>query len=759
MLLGLLYLSIAGVCGFHAQLLIRRGGPAQRPYAYMLIADMLLALVAFGADRAGERAPIIGAIGAVSMGGFVFLVVLPRLLANLGRRALSADRIRLAMRMLEIRELLQPGLGARQERDYLEAIADVREGRVDKALDSLRHQRGLIENPMARRAIDDRIVLTLLYARRWREAIATYGQRDEGDWALSGQIAAEVVRAHGEIGDLEGAARLLDRLEKSPVAREPALAFVIHRARMVYLAFVGRPGAVEALLTPAGPLGVLPPTVRLHWIGTAKLHAGDREGARQALSAAVRVAGADTRSRELSTERLAEVDALIPEGGPAGLGPTGGAGEPPALVAKRSPAVEELADRVAAPSPPAPATARERQLPRLDSVPLRLVPATVGFILLNVLVALLVAWRLGSTEDLAALVRAGANVKPAVRAGEWWRLPASTLLHVGTLHLVFNMYGLWVLGKLLEQLFGTVRFVALYMLAGIGGAVASVVFGPPGVSAGASGAVFGLLGAVIVELAVRRKQYPERWRKGLLSVLVFLAVLQLGIGMLYPIIDQSAHLGGLVTGGALAAVLAPGTRWGRTRAMTIVAWLLASVSLASLGYAAWGVATHDYRDTLVRAGWTRDTVGGVGIDVPRVWYRLADNAVQDPTIDVNPTLQAEAYEPRASDDVDTLAQLDADNAEAKAKRDEDVDGVSAVPPSIIPPAEWSVRELRVLFDVAKGPRVYREIFYVRRHGQAIQLAFILPEARLAEFAPVVRRILSSARYERTPAPARTDGIH
>src|SRR5687768_14885091 len=147
MLIELLYLSIVLVTWFQAQMLLRKGGPAQRTYALMLVGDGIAALAAFIASRQEEPPTWTGIVGAASIFGFVGLVMLPRTLAAFARRAINAGRLRLGMRLLELRELLQPGLGARQERDSVAAILDVREGRVDKALEALRAQRQAIDNP------------------------------------------------------------------------------------------------------------------------------------------------------------------------------------------------------------------------------------------------------------------------------------------------------------------------------------------------------------------------------------------------------------------------------------------------------------------------------------------------------------------------------------------------------------------------------------------------------------------------------------
>jgi len=135
--------------------------------------------------------------------------------------------------------------------------------------------------------------------------------------------------------------------------------------------------------------------------------------------------------------------------------------------------------------------------------------------------------------------------------GAWWLLITSAFLHGSFLHIAFNMYVLFALGPTLERLLGHGRYLALYLIAALGGGVASFWFSSVNaVSVGASGAIFGLMGALVV--AGRRLRYDIR------QVLILLGI-NLVIGFIAPGVDWRAHLGGLVTGAAVAAVfvLAP----------------------------------------------------------------------------------------------------------------------------------------------------------------------------------------------------------
>lgn len=139
--------------------------------------------------------------------------------------------------------------------------------------------------------------------------------------------------------------------------------------------------------------------------------------------------------------------------------------------------------------------------------------------------------------------------------GEWWRLITSAFLHGGLLHVGFNMYVLYVIGPVLERALGSARFLVLYLVSAAGGSVASyAVSSPNTISVGASGAIFGLMAALLV--------VGRRFRHDVSQIVMLLAV-NIAIGFIVPGIDWRAHLGGALTGAAVAAVLAYAPRQSR----------------------------------------------------------------------------------------------------------------------------------------------------------------------------------------------------
>jgi len=154
------------------------------------------------------------------------------------------------------------------------------------------------------------------------------------------------------------------------------------------------------------------------------------------------------------------------------------------------------------------------------------------------------------------LLRWGANAGPFSLEGESWRILISTYLHGGIIHLGFNMWCLWNLGQLAERIFDRMTYVLIYTACGIGASLASLWWHPMEVSVGASGAIFGLAGALIAALYLGNLPVPKSALRGTLNSLLSFAAYNLIFGAAIKVVDNSAHIGGLVTGLILGAVLA-----------------------------------------------------------------------------------------------------------------------------------------------------------------------------------------------------------
>ena len=183
---------------------------------------------------------------------------------------------------------------------------------------------------------------------------------------------------------------------------------------------------------------------------------------------------------------------------------------------------------------------------------------TFVLIALNTIVFILLDQFVGRSQEMAHLIRFGAYSYPLiVENGEYWRLITNTFLHIGSFHFLLNMGILFILGNLLEGLYGRSRYIILYLVSAIGGSLASLIFVRVAIGAGASGAIFGLMG-VVVALGLRHKdRLPlRRGRVFGLRLLPFIA-LDVALGFIIPHINIAAHLGGFAVGFGAGLILTP----------------------------------------------------------------------------------------------------------------------------------------------------------------------------------------------------------
>ncbi len=168
----------------------------------------------------------------------------------------------------------------------------------------------------------------------------------------------------------------------------------------------------------------------------------------------------------------------------------------------------------------------------------------------------LAATHAGGTEDPEVLVDFGAMFGPLIANGEYWRLFTAMFLHSGIAHLAFNGFGLFIFGQLVEKSYGHVWFLTIYVLAGLAGSVASYLLNSVAIGAGASGAIFGVMGALAAFFVAQRDTFGGLARRNLTGILV-LAGINLAYGLSTPGIDNWAHMGGFAAGFLLGLALAP----------------------------------------------------------------------------------------------------------------------------------------------------------------------------------------------------------
>ena len=154
------------------------------------------------------------------------------------------------------------------------------------------------------------------------------------------------------------------------------------------------------------------------------------------------------------------------------------------------------------------------------------------------------------------LVRWGSNAGRLTLAGEWWRLGSSMFLHGSWLHILLNMFVLLQVGSLVERMFGSLRFAFLYLVAGLAGSLASVMWNPWVNSVGASGAIFGTIGALLAFIRKPDSGVPGTIVTELRGSISTFLLFNIVAGLVYPHTDNAAHLGGLAGGYLMGWLLA-----------------------------------------------------------------------------------------------------------------------------------------------------------------------------------------------------------
>jgi membrane associated rhomboid family serine protease len=199
--------------------------------------------------------------------------------------------------------------------------------------------------------------------------------------------------------------------------------------------------------------------------------------------------------------------------------------------------------------------------------------ATYTLIALNV-IAFLAEISIGGGLTAGTLVQDGGIFGPAISDGDWYRIVTGGFLHAGPLHLLFNMYVLYIAGTLLEQGIGTPRFLAIYFISLLAGSFGALLLDPNTVTVGASGAIFGLMAAVLV---VARGRGMEQ----LASQFGLFIVLNLVLTFSISNISVGGHLGGLIGGGVAALLLVGVER--RAPARVLTAFEVGGLLLLAIG--------------------------------------------------------------------------------------------------------------------------------------------------------------------------------
>jgi rhomboid protease GluP len=449
--------------------------------------------------------------------------------------------------------LLVPLFGLRKTAELVAQQRYASAGRLARALRFLHPADGLLERSNLLRALEfaqrgdfasaDALLgpLRNFHTNVGRQAIAQ-SFRIHGDWkGLLGWVRGELppgimqtdfalqpvhLRALGEVGARDEL--LLEFTSNARSMNSAAEEVGLYDLSLLpVLAFSGRVRALSHLLETK--LRKFSRDMKEFWMGTGELAAGETMAGRARLEK-LRATTGDALIRAEAAHRLERVNEITPP---------------------LSSAAAALLRRI---------EQRDRPSTRVFGTETAW-PTTVVLILIALNVAMFIAESaLGGSTSPLTLHRLGALEFFSVRfAGEYWRLLTSLFLHYGPLHLLFNMYALFIIGPGLEQAIGSIRFGICYLLAGLGSGIGVLLLHLVGLNSaeqlvGASGCVMGLVG-VWAGLLLRHRHTPMAGRR-LKNILVIIAI-QTAFDLSTPQISMAAHMSGLVTGLALGLVFAP----------------------------------------------------------------------------------------------------------------------------------------------------------------------------------------------------------
>ncbi len=220
----------------------------------------------------------------------------------------------------------------------------------------------------------------------------------------------------------------------------------------------------------------------------------------------------------------------------------------------------------------------------LSTGTLREFPATTLLVGINVAVFLGMVLTGGSPWSFGPAISQawGANVGPLTLSGDYWRLVTAGFVHGGLLHIAFNMWCLWSLGQLSERLFGSWITFAVYILTGVGGSLLSVGWDPSRSEVGASGAIFGIAGAILAGLKFGNVSISSWQKRQIISSMIFFVIFNLAFGYAMPGIDNMCHLGGFISGVIFGVPLATAAASGK-KSFEWATIVIAALAMAGIG--------------------------------------------------------------------------------------------------------------------------------------------------------------------------------
>ncbi|MEY2563484.1 MAG: hypothetical protein QOH88_1677 [Verrucomicrobiota bacterium] len=461
--------------------------------------------------------------GFVGGGAWLVLILAPSLGLRKAAELVAQQRYASAARLARLIRFLHPAGGLRQQSDLLRSLEIAQRGDFGSALALLGRVRNIHTN-VGRQAIAQ----SFRIRADWNGLLGWL--RDElppGIMQTDVALQPLYLRALGETGARDDLLLAFASNAKS-VSASPQNAWLYDVSLLPVLAFGGRLEALAQLLETK--LRKLSPDTKGFWLGLGELAAGEMMAGRARLEK-LRANTGNALIRAEAAHRLERVDEMA--------------------HAPLSPSTDALLRRLE--------QSRRPSTRLFASETAR--PTAVVFALIVLNIAMFLAeLRFGGSTSPLTLHRLGALEFFAVRfGGEYWRLLTSLFLHYGPLHLIFNLYALFIIGPGLERALGAIRFGVCYFIAGFGSGIGVLLLHMTGLNraeqlVGASGSVMGLVGAW-AGLLLRHRDAPLAGRR-LKNILVIVAI-QTAFDLSTPQISMAAHMSGLLTGLLLGLILAP----------------------------------------------------------------------------------------------------------------------------------------------------------------------------------------------------------
>jgi membrane associated rhomboid family serine protease len=450
-------LLAAVVCASTLVRLLRRNDGIGRGYALLVGGELLLAVLAIGGNHF---------LGMVTLCLVVMTVVLPWLLEHGSRWAFARGHLIWVGRMSSLRASLMPGSGLARQMPIIEGLALLERKGVDAALARFRRLADEAEEPAELATIHEQIVSMLFLGQRWDEGIAHYERRFQAGYAaVRPSLALGLLRAYGEAGRLETAAKLLRELEDGPVGADPSRLELLGQARLTFLAYAGAIEPIDEFVERRHfvELGLSPATAEL-FKGIAHARAGEPRVAVETLSKVESLAGPrDRRVLEAARSVLERVGlALNVNAGTEGATSEPGTRE---LGPELRSYVELVAFRlraVALAMPPL----RRYERPLASYAVIVLLSTVYGMHML----------RGGGGIGLLELGALSRDLAPDLATGGVWsRVFTSVWLHGDIVGLLFDAYAIWLAGQLVERMLGPARMLLITVGAALAGVTASVL--------------------------------------------------------------------------------------------------------------------------------------------------------------------------------------------------------------------------------------------------------------------------------------------